>query len=462
MSAAPAGLVIAGGTVYSPSGPVDADVRVAQGRIAAIEPRGTDPGGAEVVDAAGLLVLPGAIDVHVHGRDPGFPEKETFESLTAAAVVGGVTTVFDMPNTVPGVDGREAFEAKLEAVAARARTDFGLWGLVRSGSTAGQIADLASAGAIGLKAYLGYAWDPGARRMLYGTGGQDLEPPCDYGTLVRLAPALVQSRLRLGVHAEDAGVLIASQRPIDTYADLLASRPAAAEAVAVAALGAVARTAGLAVHVCHLASAAGLAAARAARRSGATMTLEACPHHLWLSDQDQERLGPRLKGYPLVRTADDQAALRAGLADGEIQIVATDHAPHTEGEKSAPLAEAAPGNPGVQTLLVSCLELARAGGDLGAAVRWVSWWPAFLFGLAGRKGGIEPGADADLVLVDPAGETLVGPATALSRQRHGLLDGRRFGFAVRATYLRGRLVARDGAPAGDPAGQLVRPGGEPR
>ncbi|MGH7775939.1 MAG: dihydroorotase [Candidatus Dormibacterales bacterium] len=456
----PAGpdLLVVGGTVHTPSGPVDADVRVEGGLVAAVEPRGRDPGRAQVVEASGLLVLPGAIDVHVHGRDPGLTEKETFGTLTAAAAAGGVTTVFDMPNTVPGVDGREALEAKREAVSAAALVDFGLWGLVRSGSTAEQLEGLADAGAVALKAYLGYAWDPLARRVLYGLEAPELEPPPDLGTLARLAPAIRRTGLRLGVHAEDAAVLAAFRGEVRTYADLLQSRPAVAEAAAVAGVGALSRETGLPVHVCHLSSAAGLSQTRAARHTGADLSVETCPQYLWLSEGDAGRLGPRLKGFPLVRTAADREALREGLLAQDVQVVATDHAPHTDREKETTLSAAAPGGPGVQTLLVSCLELARSAGDLAAATRWVSWWPARLFGLEGRKGAIEPGADADLVLVDPSGTTVAGPETAFSKQRRSALDGIAFGFSVRAVYLRGMLVARDGRPVPGPArGRQVRP-----
>ena len=446
-------MIIAGGTVYTPDGPREVDVHVDGERIARLEPW-SHPAGEGVVDATGLLVLPGAIDAHVHGRDPGFPEKETFETLTAAAAAGGVTTVLDMPNTLPGVSTREIFESKLTAVSPRAGVDFGLWGLVRASSSQEDIEGLAGAGAVGLKAYLGYAIRRSTGQVLYSPAAfePELESPADYGTIARLLPALAAAGVPLAVHAEDPAVLLAAARRVENYDDLLESRPAAAEAVAIAATGALAALGGLRLHVVHLSSAAGLAAARAARAAGARLSVETCPQYLWLSAADYGRLGPVMKNFPLVRGSDDRTALRAALLAGEIDSVGTDHAPHTDSEKlSHPLGEAHAGSPGVQTLLLSCLELARDAGDIQLAVRWASEAPARIFGLTGRKGVITPGADADLVLVDPSGTTSATEDWMLSKQRHASLGGLDFGFAIRRVFLRG------GEP-GAGRGRFLRPG----
>ena len=144
----------------------------------------------------GCTCCPAAIDVHVHSRDPGFPEKEDFGTLTAAAAAGGVTTVIDMPNTVPGVDSGGVLEAKAALAHSKARVDFGLWGLIRSSTTAEQLEGLAQSGAIGFKAYLGYAFSLSRKQVLYtpDTEDPDLEAPPDYGTLLRLAPAVARAR----------------------------------------------------------------------------------------------------------------------------------------------------------------------------------------------------------------------------------------------------------------------------
>jgi dihydroorotase len=453
-------LVVRGGQVYSDGRFRVADVLVEEGRIVAVGP---DSGrGRDEVDARGMLVLPGAVDAHVHSRDPGFPEKEDFGSLTAAAAAGGVTTVVDMPNTVPAVDSPAAFEEKAERASSKALVDFALWGALRSETSPPEIAALVEVGVVGFKAYLGYAFRRSNRQIVYAvdTGEADLEAPPDYGTLAELAPVLARHDALLAVHAEDPSLLRRLARPLRSYEDLLASRPALAEAIAVAALGEISREAGLPVHLVHLSSAAGLGAARRARRAGARLTLETGPQYLWLTDADHERVGPAMKVFPPVRRWMDRAELREGLRTGEIEIVATDHAPHADGEKlGRSWEEALPGSPGVETLYLSSLELARRWGDPGAAVRWASEGPARLLGLHPRKGAIEPGSEADLVIVDPRRETLASSGRMHSRQRHGALEGQRFGFALHAVYSRGRLVSSAGEPVGPPGwGRLVRRG----
>src|ERR1700674_3701799 len=164
-------LVIQGGTVYTPDGPVEADVHVTDGVITRVEGGGSIPAGATVVDARHMYVLPGAIDVHVHSRDPGFPDKEDFGTLTAAAAMGGVTTVFDMPNTVPAVDSAGVLEAKAALARRKARVDFGLWALVRSSSTEDELEALAAAGAGGFKADLGYSFGISRKQVLQASAG---------------------------------------------------------------------------------------------------------------------------------------------------------------------------------------------------------------------------------------------------------------------------------------------------
>ncbi len=452
-------LLFSGGTVYAPDGPHEADVRVADGVITAVEAGGAPAAGATVIRIDGMYLLPGAIDVHVHSRDPGFPEKEDFASLTAAAAAGGVTTVVDMPNTVPAVDAAGVLEGKAALARARARIDFGLWGLVRTSSTPEQLRGLAGAGATGFKAYLGYALRLSRKQVEYtvDAGDADLEAPPDYGTLARLGPTLSELGLPLAIHAEDPSLLKAFSRPLETYEDILAARPPAAEAVAISAAAAVARQSGFHLHIAHLSSAQGLAAAQEALTAGATLTMETCPQFLWLSDADFPRLGTAMKMAPAVKTQADRAALRDGLMRGIITIVATDHAPHTDAEKAHDLENAPFGSPGVQTLYLSCLQLALDMGDVWMAPRWVCEEPARLAGLSESKGRIAPGYDADLVVMDPNVSTTFSPRLMRSRQKHGALDGMKVSFAIKSVYLRGTPVLSNGRLVGRPGGRMVRP-----
>jgi len=447
-------LLIKGGTVYTPEGPRHVDVHVIDGVITHVEP---DLGarGARVVDVSGMYVLPGGVDVHVHSRDPGFPEKEDFASLTEAAAAGGITVVIDMPNTVPAVDSAGVLESKAALARSKARVDFGLWGLIRSTTTSDELEEMAAAGAVGFKAYLAYSFSLSRKQVLYlpGADDPDLEPPADYGTLARLAPAVARLGLPLAVHAEDPAVLASLRRPLLTYADLLEARPPEAEAVAIAASAAVARDAGAHLHIAHLSSALGLRAAEDAMRVGTDLTLETCPQFLLLTAEDFDRVGAHMKMLPPIRTAADRDALVDGLKRGVITVVSTDHAPHTDDEKAQPFEDAPSGSPGVQTLYLSCLQIAKDLGDVWLAPRWVSEAPARLVGLEQSKGAIAPGFDADLVIVDPKAKTRVAPQQMRSRQRHSALEDREFDFAIEQVYLRGDRV--DGS--GKARGRMVRP-----
>lgn len=453
----PAALVVRGGIVYTPQGPRQTDVHVVDGVITSTEPGVTARAGAKVVDATGMYVLPGAIDVHVHGRDPGFPEKEDFGTLTAAAAAGGVTTVLDMPNTVPAVDSAGMLESKAALARRKAKVDFGLWGLVRSSSTPEQLEGLAAAGAVGFKAYLGYSFSQSRKQVRHSPEADDpdLERPPDYGTLARLAPVIAELGLPLAVHAEDPTVLAAFRRPLDSYPDMLESRPPLAEVIAISAMAAIARETGVRIHIAHLSGARGLKAAEDAIKGGVPLSLETTPAYLWLSDSDYQRLGNSLKMLPPVRTATDREALLDALARSVIGIVATDHAPHSDKEKAQSFADAPPGSPGVQMLYVSCLEVAKQMGDVWLAPRWVSEHPAALAGLSESKGSIAAGYDGDLVIVDPNRSTVARPAIMRSRQRHGALDGLDFGFAIGEVFLRGEPVGKSSRTRG----RMVRPSG---
>ena len=446
-------LLFRNGTVYTPEGPRKADVLVNDGVITRVEPGLARSG--KVIDCSGLYVLPGAVDVHVHSRDPGFPEKEDFASLTAAAAAGGVTVVVDMPNTVPAVDGAGVLEAKSALARSKAHVDFGLWGLIRSSTTPEALEEMASAGAVGFKAYLAYSFSLSRKQVLYSPGSDDpdLEPPADYGTLARLAPTVARLGVPLAIHAEDPSVLAAYRRPVLTYDDLLASRPPEAEAVAVSAAAAAAKDSGAHLHIAHLSSALGLQAAEDAIHTGASLTLETCPQFLLLSASDFDRVGSAMKMLPPIRTDADRDALIDGLRRGAIGIVSTDHAPHTDEEKAQEFEHTPAGSPGVQTLYLSCLQLAKDLGDVWLAPRWVCTAPAALVGFDESKGSIAPGFDADIVIVDPRGKTQVKADHMRSRQRHGALEGKEFDFSIKATYLRGEALT----PSSRLHGRMVRP-----
>ena len=187
------------------------------------------------------------------------------------------------------------------------------------------------------------------------------------------------------------------------------------------------------------------------------MSLETCPQYLWRSDADFAQLGTSMKVYPPIRTAMDRQALIDAVDKGVIGIVATDHAPHSDAEKARPLEDAAAGSPGVQTLYLSSLELAKRLGDMWKALKWVAEAPAALIGLQESKGRISPGFDADVAIVDPRRGTVFRPAMMRSRQKHGVMEGLESSFSIVEVYVRGRLVVKKGRAVGGPIGRMVNP-----
>jgi len=352
------------------------DVRVGDdGRIDAV---GEDLDGDTLVDATGKRLLPGMIDAHVHFRQPGFGHKETWASGSRSAAAGGVTTVVDQPNTDPPTVTGAAFDGKA-GYADDAIVDWGING--------GVTAD----------------WDPESLfdRPLFALGEVFLaDSTGDMGIEAELfadaCRRAASEDVVVTVHAEDADLFAPEVRDREDADAWSAYRTPEAEAAAVERAVAVGDDAGATIHVAHTSTPEGVDAARA---GGATC--EATPHHLFLSREDLDDLGTFGRMNPPLRSEGRREALFERLADGRIDVVATDHAPHTREEKDASIWDAPSGVPGVETALPLLLEAARTGRLSYERVRAVTATnPAEIFGLP-RKGRVEAGRDADLVLVDP-------------------------------------------------------------
>ncbi|MGH3098805.1 MAG: dihydroorotase [Streptosporangiales bacterium] len=457
-------LAIRGGTVVSESGPMPADVVCADGRIEALTRPGTAPGDVdETFDATGLLVFPGFIDSHVHSRDPGLTHKETFERSTLAALCGGLTTILEMPNAVPPVSDRDVFVARRDEHAQHAWVDFGLWGIALGADNLDALPGLFDAGAVAVKLFWGYALHKQRQSLVYNfedEAPEDLLLPPGNGAVYALFRRIAEIGGVLAVHCEDTAILQQAAadlgHPIETYADLLAARPAAAEAVSVAVGAQLAAATGCRFHVVHLASAQGVEAVRQAQRSSAPVTAETCPQYLTLTDADVDRLGPMLKVYPPVRTAADQKALWAAVEDGTLSFVASDHAPHAEEEKDVGFASAPAGGIGVETIAPLLVD-AMATGRLSPARlgEVLSTKTAQLYGLWPRKGSVHPGTDADLTLVDPAGSHVVRNDDLHSLHPVSAWDGVQLRGRIVASVMGGTVAMRDGKPVGERRGQFV-------
>ncbi len=447
-------LLIHHARIVTPTGTIEGAVLVRAGRIAAILSDGSLPEAHESVDAGGNYLLPGVVDIHVHFREPGQEYKATYASESAAAAVGGVTTICDMPNNgSQAVVTTARVKAKAAAAAASALVDFGIYAYMTVGSGDPAHA-LQEAGIMGLK------WD----MSLAGTEpapGVWLPTPDQALPAFQTAAAL---GLTIGIHAEDrpsvtrgVAALRAAGRH-DTAAHL-ASRPAEVEALALEQAFDLVRASGARLHVHHLSSAKGLELVRAAKREGLPVTAETIPPFLFLDSRDYGRLGTAMKIYPPVKEPADREALWEGLLDGSIDCVATDHAPHTAEEKRKGVWEAAAGAIGVQTSLSLLLtEVASGRLALSRCVELLSANPARIHGLYPRKGAIVPGADADLVLVDLSRTAVIRNEDMLTPNHLTPFHGMEVRGVPYRTWLRGRLTAADGRPTDQGVGQQIRPG----
>ena len=444
-----ADLLVTGATVVSHDGRRAHDILVCDGRIVATG-ENLNPGGIPVIDATGLLVLPGLVDVHVHLREPGMTEKEDFASGTSAAAAGGVTTVVDMPNTSPPVSTARRYQQKLDLVSGKAHVDFGLYGMLDH-DNADEIAGMAELGAMGFKLFMGQT-----------TG--DNRCPND-AAIYQGLEAAAAADLVVGVHAENDHLLrmfgdrLRASGRTDPRAHL-EGRPAFVEVEAITRIVTMATEARTKLHIHHLSTAAGLQRVLDLRSQGHQVSVETLIAHLFLDEQAYDTHGNLVKLNPPIRPAGDVAALWAGIGRGDVDIIATDHAPHTVDEQAEPNVWAAYGGfIGVETMLPLLLTAAARGVlSIEDIVRLCSYNPSRRWSMA-NKGQLAPGFDADFVLVDPSTDGALDAAALHSKHNVTPYDGWPLRGSVLATYLRGQLVYEKGAVIGAPIGRQVRPAG---
>jgi dihydroorotase len=430
-------LIFRGATVVNQDGVGIRDVGVAGGRIAALG--SLDPAAAgEMVDCTGLHILPGVIDSHVHFREPGSPEKEDLESGSRAAVAGGVTAVFDMPNTTPTTTTAEALADKVRRGTGRMHCDFAFWvGATRENTPL--LPELERLpGAAGVKVFIGSSTgdllvedDPSIRAIL---------------AVVRRRPAFHsedEPRLRERAALRRTGDPASHSIWRDVEAALLGTRR----------LIALSRETGARIHLLHVSTAAELALLAGHRDH---VSVEVTPHHLTFSTDDYARWGTRIQVNPPIRSPQDRDAAWAAIQSGLADSVGSDHAPHTDAEKERAYPATPSGFPGTQTLLPVLLNGVSQGRlSLQRVADLTSAGPARLFGIAG-KGRIAAGYDADLTVVDMRRTETVTDASMETRCGWTPYAGLALtGWPV-GTVVRGRRVMWEGEVAGDGIGQPVR------
>ncbi len=441
-------VVVRGGTIVTPEGMRQADVAIEGGFIRAVESE--IPGGREEIDARGLFVFPGLIDVHVHFNEPGHTEWEGAATGSRALAAGGGTLFFDMPlNSIPCTVNAREFDLKRSALEASSVTDFALWGGLVPGNVR-EMEALAERGVVGFKAFLCHS-------------GLDEFPRVDDLTLWEGLREAARLGLPVAVHAENHELIAAlSRRMIEQgrqgIRDFLESRPVLAELEAIQRTTLLAGEAGARLHVIHISSGRGVLLAAEARQRGVDVSTETCPHYLFFTGEDVERLGAVAKCAPPVRDRKEQDNLWAELLGGNVDVIASDHSPSSPDRKAGEFWRAWGGIAGVQSTLAVLLDQGyhRRGLPLERIASLVAAEPARRFRIADR-GRIVAGACADLVLVDLSATFTLKPEDLL--QRHALSPylGASFRGAVKRTIRRGQTIFAEGKITAKGGGKLVRP-----
>jgi allantoinase len=397
-----------------------------------------------VIDANGLHVFAGGLDPHVHAGDLGWTHREDFAGVSAAALAGGITTMLEMPQNEPPTTTVENLRLKRTAVEARVRIDCGLWGAIVPGNL-DNLESLWRAGVFAFKAFMVTAKDI---------------PRVDDYELVSAMQLIAAFGGLIGIHCENDALVIETMANLKKSgrtdrAAHLASRSMLAETEAVGRAMLFARSTGVRLHVCHLSVGSLCSNIRAARAAGTDVTVETCAHYLTLTDEDYLRIGPAAKCVPPPRPASEREALWAGLAEGIIDMVASDHAPHPVAEKRSGekvVWDAPNGIQGIQLSLPLLLSegVHRRGLPLARLAEVFSTAAAKRFGLYPRKGSLRLGADADLVVADTRRVWEFTEGNIIAKHRMSPYVGRRLTGSVAYTVSGGRIVFANGTVVAKP------------
>ena len=423
--------LITGGRIVDATGERAGDVRVVDGTIAEIGTGLAPSAGATVLDAEGCVVSPGLVDLQVHLREPGREDSETVETGARAAALGGCTAVVCMPNTNPPLDDAAVVQAVLER-GRRAACEVHVAGCITKGRAGAELAPLGELYDLGVRIFT----DDGD----CVADAQVMRRAFEYATAL---PGAV-----IAQHAEDPALVHGGHMHEGEWSAKLGipGRPAEAESSIVARDLALARLTGGRYHVLHLSSGQSAALVREAKAAGVRVTAECTPQHLVLTDAACASFDPVFKMNPPLREQADVDALRAAIADGTIDAIATDHAPHAPETKAVPFEEAPPGMLGVETALAVVLTTLVETGviSLAHALGAMSWRPARIASLPEHGGPIEPGRPAHVTVIDLDHNWVVDAHRLASKSVNSPWDGWKLKGKVRHTLLRGTPTVRDG------------------
>ena len=449
-------LVVRGKRVVLQKGESAAAVHIRGGAIQAISGFNDIPAGSTIHEAGDSVLMPGLVDTHVHINEPGRTGWEGFSTATRAAAAGGVTTLIEMPlNSIPATTTAAAYREKLAAAAGKLWVDVGFWG----GVVPGNIVDLRQlwdAGVFGFKCFL----VPSGVAEFAHVGKPELASALS--ELAALgAPLLVHAELPGPI--EEAVAKLPKSALARAYATWLASRPRAAENEAIMLLLQVAREFKAKIHVVHLSSSDALPGLRKAKLDGLAISVETCPHYLTFSAEDIADGATEFKCAPPIRERENRELLWTALADGAIDLIATDHSPCPPSMKLKDEGDFLRAWGGISSLQLGLRALWTEAQRRSYAVSHVAGWmcaaPARLAGLEKRKGSIAVGCDADLVIWNPEGKFRVDPAQLQHRHKFTPYAGRELAGVVETTFLRGRKIFDRGEFSASPIGQVLRRGG---
>jgi len=445
-------LIVRGNRVVTPDGEHAAAIHIRDGVIMKVSGFSDVSSGSRIYEAREFAVMPGLVDTHVHINEPGRTDWEGFATATRAAAAGGVTTLIEMPlNSIPATTGVAAFQAKLAAASGKLSVDTGFWGGVVPGNTH-EMPGLWEAGCFGFKCFL---TDSGVKEFVC-VGEPDLR---------EALPVLAKLGAPLLAHAELPGPIEASAKrraanaSRKSYQTWLDSRPRAAENEAIDLLVRLGNDSGAHIHVVHLSSSDAISQIRKAKATGQFVTVETCPHYLTFASEDIPDGATQFKCAPPLRELENREQLWAGLRDGTIDMVATDHSPCPPEMKQQATGDFLNAWGGIASLQLSLpavwTEARRRSFSLAHLAKWLCEAPAKLAGLAHQKGAIAPGRDADLVIWNTEAGFKVDPAQLHHRHKLTPYAGRDLLGIVEATFLRGVKIFERGKFCTVPAGQVL-------